>query len=81
MKEMGYRVARAHADKLRRYVVAAFFVCGATVIAQGTVAGLAAVVLALLSIALAAIAAGIERWLFFAEARHSPLSTTGPESA
>lgn len=81
MKEMGYRVARAHADKLRRYVVAALFVCGATVIAQGTVEGLAAVVLALLSVALAAIAVLIERWLFFAEARHLSTLYYGAKSA
>ncbi len=70
MKEMGYRLARAHADRLRRYVLAAFFICGAAVIAQGLVAGLAAALLGLLSIVLAALAAGIERWLFFAQARH-----------
>jgi DMSO reductase anchor subunit len=70
MKEMGYRIARAHADKLRRYVIAALFLSGATVIAQGVVAGLPAKLLAAVSIVLAAIAVLIERWLFFAEARH-----------
>lgn len=81
MKEMGYRVARAHADRLRRYVVASFFICAASVLAQGLVAGLPAAILALLSIALAAIAVLIERWLFFAEARHVSILYYGAKTA
>jgi DMSO reductase anchor subunit len=81
MKEMGYRVARLHADRLRRYVIAAFFLCGAAVIAQGLVAGPARAALAVLSVALAAIAVLMERWLFFAEARHVSTVFYGARSA
>ncbi len=70
MREMGYQVARKHADKLRRLALLALFA-----------APLAAAVLALLISSMAglvylaaAVAAGwgvaTERWLFFAEAEH-----------
>ncbi|MDP9137694.1 MAG: dimethyl sulfoxide reductase anchor subunit [Pseudomonadota bacterium] len=81
MKEMGYRVARAHAEKLRRYVVAAFFLGGAAVIAQGLAAGIPARLVGLLSISLAAIAVAVERWLFFAEARHVSTLYYGAKTA
>ncbi len=81
MKEMGYRVARSHAARLRRYVIASFCICGAAVIAQGLLAGFAAAVVAALSIVLAALAVLIERWLFFAEARHVSLLFYGTRTA
>jgi DMSO reductase anchor subunit len=81
MKEMGYRVARAHADRLRSFVVAAFFLCGAAVIAQGLAEGALAIGLAVVSIVLAAAAVLIERWLFFAEARHVSTLYYGAKSA
>ncbi len=81
MKEMGYRVARSHADRLRRYAFASFCICGASVIAQGPAPGLTADVVAALSIVLAAIAVLIERWLFFAEARHVSILYYGARTA
>lgn len=72
MKEMGFRVARKHAAKLRRLVhVAAFALpLGLTLVAlfagNGTVAAIAVMLAMLVQIP------GIltERWLFFAEATH-----------
>jgi DMSO reductase anchor subunit len=71
-KEMGYRVARKHAARLRRFVHGLAFAMP-----------LACVLVMLSSYGVAAMAAGvaavvfmipgmlIERWLFFAEARHT----------
>jgi DMSO reductase anchor subunit len=81
LKEMGYSVARKHATKLRRIAcvlafalpfvlsVIAFFAGG--VIA--TIAASAAVVLAMAGVL-------IERWLFFAEAKHTVMLYYGAES-
>jgi DMSO reductase anchor subunit len=72
LKEMGYRVARKHSEKLR--VLAQLFAFGIPLVAAalalatgGGIARLASVV------AVLAQAPGIlvERWLFFAEARHT----------
>jgi DMSO reductase anchor subunit len=82
LKEMGYRIARKHAAKLRRIAailafalpfalsLVAFFARG-----QGAaaVAAVAAVVLGMAGVL-------IERWLFFAEAKHSVMLYYGAES-
>lgn len=71
MKEMGYRIARKHVQKLRRITLAFGFLVpmalSITTILTDPVTGGIAVVLAVLSAALGII---VERWLFFAEARH-----------
>lgn len=64
-KEMGYAVARKHAEKLRRLV---FMLLALAVLAMLT--SLAAPLIAIIAAALALAAAAVERWLFFAEARH-----------
>jgi DMSO reductase anchor subunit len=72
LKEMGYRIARKHAAKLRRIAALLAF-------AAPLVLTLAVFILPALPAALAAAAAAvsgtagilIERWLFFAEARHA----------
>ncbi len=64
-KEMGYAVARKHAEKLRRLVI--------ILLALAMLAMLASLALsffAILAAGLALAAAATERWLFFAEARH-----------
>lgn len=71
MREMGYRVARKHADKLRRLATILAFMTPLLLL----VIGLAlpdAVAATLAVVAVAAVAAGlvVERWLFFAEAQH-----------
>jgi sulfite dehydrogenase (quinone) subunit SoeC len=74
LREMGYRVARHHAAKLRRIVRLAAFAVPAALVAvlllvepppflRGALAALAA--------ASAVVGALVERWLFFAEARHT----------
>ncbi|HUF81717.1 MAG TPA: DmsC/YnfH family molybdoenzyme membrane anchor subunit [Burkholderiales bacterium] len=71
MKEMGYRIARRHAHRLRRFAILAG---GAVPLALLT--AMPAVPPApgsvLLVVSVLAVAAGVlvERWLFFAEARH-----------
>ncbi len=70
MNEMGYRIARRHALKLRRLVLAGLGL--ALLFALLTFSHIPALDIAASELAaLAAIAAAfIERWLFFAEARH-----------
>jgi sulfite dehydrogenase (quinone) subunit SoeC len=72
LREMGYAIARKHAQKLRRIALALGFILplGWTVIALmtgGTLTILAAVLAACLSL----LGVLIERWLFFAEAKHT----------
>jgi sulfite dehydrogenase (quinone) subunit SoeC len=71
LSEMGYRVARRHAAKLRRYAclgLGAVFVL--TLLALWA-DGLPALVLASLAALFGLAAVAIERWLFFAEATHT----------
>jgi sulfite dehydrogenase (quinone) subunit SoeC len=69
MKEMGFRIARKHAAKLRLIAVAAGCVLTILLLLAGlaTEAFLGFGILALASYFLGTI---VERWLFFAEARH-----------
>ena len=80
-KEMGYRVARKHADKLRR--IAYFVGLGVPVLALLVGLGLSGPLLAALAV-IAALSAHlgivIERWLFFAEATHTVTLYYGAES-
>ena len=73
LKEMGYRVARKHAKKLRRVAIWGGFAAPLlfTLAAVGLGGGWTAVVCALLAAALASAGVVIERWLFFAEAKHT----------
>jgi len=72
MQEMGFRVARKHAERLRR--LALLFGAGipaagmVLLFAAGGTLGIALAVIAALSGLLGAL---IERWLFFAEATHT----------
>ena len=80
MKEMGFQIARRHARALRRgVVILAFFVpTGLVVIALAT-GGAGAVALALVSAVAGLAGTAIERWLFFAEARHVVMFYYGGE--
>jgi len=71
MREMGFRIARKHAVKLRRFVVAALF-AGPALLALLAAAAPppAAALCAALATLMAAAGVGVERWLFFAEATH-----------
>lgn len=72
LKEMGFRVARKHAARLRLMALASGFVLPAALIALAWLAG-GGIATGLMLLAAAAAAAGIliERWLFFAEAKHT----------
>jgi sulfite dehydrogenase (quinone) subunit SoeC len=78
LKEMGFRVARKHRVRLRLVArVAAFAVpLLATLVALVAASALAAA-LAVLSAALGLI---VERWLFFAEAKHTVMLYYGAET-
>lgn len=83
MREMGFRIARKHATKLRQIAVTTLCAVPAvlafvslSVNSDGGLIGLT--VLALLS---GAVGTLVERWLFFAEARHVVTLYYGAEAA
>ena len=82
-REMGFRIARKHAEKLRVYAMLAGFIvplllCLAVVALNG---GLAASVLTVLAALSGMLGLLIERWLFFAEAKHVVTLYYGADSA
>ena len=83
LQEMGYRIARKHAEKLRRL---ALLVGGATptLLCIGTALagpGWTGALLAVLATAGVAVGLVVERWLFFAEAQHVVTLYYGAEAA
>ncbi|WP_323764631.1 dimethyl sulfoxide reductase anchor subunit family protein [Marinovum sp.] len=81
MREMGYDVARKHAETLRRTVLIwGFVVPGVMLAFQALTGGLGPV---LMPVVVLAAAAGlvVERWLFFAEASHVSMLYYGAERA
>ncbi|MCX7351367.1 MAG: dimethyl sulfoxide reductase anchor subunit [Alphaproteobacteria bacterium] len=75
-KEMGYAVARKHAAKLRRLVIAALVLAILLMLSALVVPHAA-----LLSMALVLFASVVQRWLFFAEAQHVVTLFYGAEAA
>lgn len=82
MREMGYKVARKHARKLRRVTVLLLFafpiLASLLMIFAPPVTALLLAVFATTSAAIGVI---IERWLFFAEAEHVSMLYYGAEKA
>jgi sulfite dehydrogenase (quinone) subunit SoeC len=78
-REMGFRVARKHAAKLRRLAFGFGAVVPALAVAAALAAGFKAPAAGLLAVAVLAQLLGtvIERWLFFAEARHAMVNFYG----
>ena len=71
LKEMGYRVARKHAQRLRLFVHALAFALPLTAIAVALASGgVIAIAASIVAVALQTAGMLVERWLFFAEARH-----------
>jgi DMSO reductase anchor subunit len=72
MQEMGYRIARKHAKKLRRIALVLGFVFPALLLLPSLVipGPIGAALFAILAALTALIGLFVERWLFFAEARH-----------
>jgi DMSO reductase anchor subunit len=81
LKEMGFRIARKHAQKLRRIALIAGFVLplAAVVIAYLWAPHEVDLALLALAIGLNAIGTVTERWLFFAEAKHTVTLYYGAE--
>lgn len=72
LKEMGFRVARKHRDRLRAFVVAAAFALpAAMLLASCWLGGIPAAVLSVLAAVSQLAGLLVERWLFFAEAKHT----------
>jgi len=75
MKEMGFRTGRKHAARLRRiahlsgFLAPLLCVLAAALLEPGALAGL----LATVAVPAAAVGLAAERWLFFAEARHTAM--------
>lgn len=83
LQEMGYRVARKHATRLRIVSVATLFAIpfALLLLIIASSAGPLATPLAALAAASAAAGVLVERWLFFAEAVHVVTLYYGTESA
>jgi DMSO reductase anchor subunit len=82
LREMGFRIGRKHAAKLRRIALwvgfaATSFFSALALLASGWPAALAAVFAALSG----SLGTALERWLFFAEARHSVTLYYGERAA
>jgi DMSO reductase anchor subunit len=78
-REMGFRIARKHAGKLARLAFGLGGVVSALLLIAVLVAGQGASAVIASALAVVAFTAGIlvERWLFFAEARHAVMNYYG----
>jgi DMSO reductase anchor subunit len=71
LKEMGFQVARKHAAKLRRYALLLGMVAPAVLLLiAGSLSGVAQVTTLIAALLIGFGGVVVERWLFFAEARH-----------
>jgi len=82
MREMGYKVARKHAQRLRRIAqMLGFFVpLVATLVMFGAEGGLG-MILAVVALVGGMIGIALERWLFFAQAKHTVQLFYGEKAA
>jgi len=71
LKEMGYRVARKHSARLRLIVLVLGFAVPVALSLLTAFGGVAPLFLSLLAALAGGSAVVVERWLFFAEARHN----------
>ncbi|MDW6020432.1 DmsC/YnfH family molybdoenzyme membrane anchor subunit [Mesorhizobium sp. BAC0120] len=78
-REMGYRIARKHAAKLSRLAIIFGGIAPAACLVLVAVAGqgVLALLLQLLAVLLFGSGVAVERWLFFAEARHAVVNYYG----
>ncbi len=70
LKEMGFRIARKHAGRLRVYAVMIGFAVPVAVLV-GVVLGVMPVAGLMVAAVCAVVGMAVERWLFFAEATHT----------
>ncbi len=81
-QEMGYRIARKHAAKLRRYAFVLLFALPLVLtMASMETGGWIAAAAALAAAFSGSAGAVVERWLFFAEAKHAVTLYHGAEAA
>jgi sulfite dehydrogenase (quinone) subunit SoeC len=81
LKEMGFAIARKHRIRLRRIVrLAAFALPALLTLLALAVGGIIGIVAAGLAVAGAALGLVVERWLFFAEAKHTVTLYYGAEA-
>jgi sulfite dehydrogenase (quinone) subunit SoeC len=81
LKEMGFRIARKHAARLRLIARLAAFAAPAVLTLIALIwDGDAGIVAALIAVICAGLGLVVERWLFFAEARHSVTLYYGADS-
>jgi DMSO reductase anchor subunit len=82
LQEMGFRIARKHRARLRLVArIAAFAVPFLLTLAALLLAGVIGAILAGLAVASAALGLVVERWLFFAEAKHTVTLYYGADAA
>jgi DMSO reductase anchor subunit len=82
MREMGFEVARKHAERLRQIAAVLLFVAPAIATSLLLVSGPAlTAVLGITAVLSAAVGVGVERWLFFAEAEHVSMLYYGRDAA
>ena len=82
MREMGFRIARKHAGKLRRIATGAGFVAPfALALLAELIGGWLGAAASLLAVPAVALGLLVERWLFFAEARHTVMLYYGADAA
>jgi DMSO reductase anchor subunit len=81
LKEMGFRIARTHRVRLRRIArLAGFALPALLTLFPLAFGGALGVVAAGLAVASAAIGLVVERWLFFAEAKHTVILYYGADA-
>jgi DMSO reductase anchor subunit len=71
LKEMGFRIARKHARRLRRLAITLGFAFPSLLLAAAFAWSAAAPAAAILAALFGTAGALVERWLFFAEATHT----------
>ena len=70
LREMGFRIARKHAGKLRRIAILLGFVLPLALSTANVWQGGGMLLISILAVGSAAVGIVTERWLFFAEAKH-----------
>jgi len=81
LQEMGYRIARKHRVRLRAVVrIAAFLLPALLTLVAMIAGGMTGVVAAAVALASVALGLVVERWLFFAEAKHTVTLYYGAEA-
>lgn len=82
LKEMGFRIARKHAGKLRKIAaICAFALPSAFSVLYLILPGRVGIICTFLAALVATFGVAVERWLFFAEAKHTVTLYYGAASA